>query len=348
MLGPSITTVLLVGEAGEKTQAHVEAQSHLRRPMPSSALRLAGHVGRGEAGRLRLWCISHSHGWTEHAGTTMSHALRAHPQSAEVGWAVTAVRSAPVRQLRLATVPQPAPTEVRLLGPGRVTQAGRIVGGFESRKALALLAYLASRGCPVPRTVLADLLWPDLGEARGRANLSGALHSLTALLPPCLDADRHVVAYRPSPALWLDIEMFRAYTARGDTASLAAATDLYGDEFLAGLYLDDCPEFELWAVTRREWWRNRVAELLARLVDNHLAAGDRLAALAAARRLLELEPWREEVHRQVMVLLIQSGRRGCALAQFRTCCRVLQAEFGVQPSAETLALYQHLCTGASA
>jgi DNA-binding SARP family transcriptional activator len=41
--------------------------------------------------------------------------------------------------------------QLRLLGPVQVERDGEPVGGFESRKALALLGYLAWQDKPVPR-----------------------------------------------------------------------------------------------------------------------------------------------------------------------------------------------------
>jgi DNA-binding SARP family transcriptional activator len=46
------------------------------------------------------------------------------------------------------------------------------VRGFQSRKALALLGYLAAQPSPIPREHLADLFWENKSESQGRANLS--------------------------------------------------------------------------------------------------------------------------------------------------------------------------------
>ncbi|MCD6284870.1 MAG: bacterial transcriptional activator domain-containing protein [Anaerolineae bacterium] len=61
--------------------------------------------------------------------------------------------------------------------------------------------------------------------------------------------------------------------------------------------------------------------------------------------LLQLEPWREAVHRQVMCFLAESGQRGAALVQYEVCCRELRVEFGAPPSAETVSLYLRIRDG---
>ncbi|WP_410967542.1 AfsR/SARP family transcriptional regulator, partial [Salmonella sp. SAL4456] len=46
-----------------------------------------------------------------------------------------------------------------------------------------------------------------------------------------------------------------------------------------------------------------------------------------------------------MSLLAIEGQRAAALAQYETCCRVLQEELDVEPSEETKALYEQIRTG---
>jgi predicted ATPase len=62
-------------------------------------------------------------------------------------------------------------------------------------------------------------------------------------------------------------------------------------------------------------------------------------------RQLELDPWREEAHRQVMRVLAANGDRSAALAQYETCRRILAKELGVEPSAETQKLYEQIRQG---
>jgi len=234
---------------------------------------------------------------------------------------------------------------LRLLGTVQVEQDGEPVRGFKSRKALALLGYLAAQGKPVPREHLTDLFWGNKPEARGRANLSWALSKISARLPDCLGADRHTVQFQRAAPYWLDLDAFEELEAQGDAASLAAAVELYRGEFLEGLYLHGCAEFELWLVGERERWRQRVARVLEALVTHHSRRGQYQQSLRFARRLLALEPWREETHRQVMRLLAHSGQRGVALAQYETCRRALAEELGVEPAEETTRLYEQIRDG---
>ena len=234
---------------------------------------------------------------------------------------------------------------LRLLGTVQVERDGEPVRGFGSRKALALLGYLAVQGQPVPRERLADLFWGDRPEVQGRANLSWVLHRLSSLLPDCLQADRHSLRFQPQAPYWLDLDAFEELRAQGDPGSLAAAVELARGEFLEGLYLQGCAEFELWLVAERERWRQRVASALETLVAHHTHPAGHDEALYFARRLLALEPWREGAHQQVMRLYAWSGQRGAALAQYKACRQALAEELGVEPGVETTRLYERIRDG---
>src|SRR5581483_9639842 len=130
--------------------------------------------------------------------------------------------------------------------------------------------------------------------------------------------------------------------AAADSASLQAAVALYRGEFLEGLSLAGAPDFDAWLVAQREAYHRQLVQALRALIDR--AEHDRAweAGIAAARRLLALEPWLEEVHRQLMGLLAWAGQREEALAQYQICCRALREELDAEPAAETTALYTRL------
>jgi len=235
--------------------------------------------------------------------------------------------------------------ELRLLGPVAVLRDGLPVRGFESRKALALLCYLVDRNQPAARVHMADLFWPELPEARGRGNLSRVLHNLSTLFPGALEADRYFIGPSRPATIWLDTAAFQLHLADGSAESLAAAAALYRGEFMADVVVEGCPELEKWLVGRREAWSSRVGQVLGSLVEHHLAGGDHSRALRFATRHLDLEPWREEAHREVIHLLARSGQRSAALAHYEKCRRLLREELGVEPSEETEALVERVRRG---
>ena len=113
-----------------------------------------------------------------------------------------------------------------------------------------------------------------------------------------------------------------------------------------GFYLDGSPAFEQWALLERERLRTLAIAAYQQLVDQAATAGQLEVATAYAQRLLQLDPWHEPTHRQLMRLLAHAGQRSAALAQYETCRTLLAAELGVAPDETTTALYEQLRTQA--
>lgn len=84
---------------------------------------------------------------------------------------------------------------IEILGrPALVLPDGSRVERFPTRKAAALLGYLAlESGKPQPRERLTDVFWPDVEPASGRNSLNVALNALRVYLGEALRTDRTYV-----------------------------------------------------------------------------------------------------------------------------------------------------------
>ncbi len=233
------------------------------------------------------------------------------------------------------------PYTLHLSGPPQVLAADAVVHGFESEKALALLAYLALIGRPVNRDHLAGLFWGEFSTERSRGNLRRVLHNLTHLLPDVLEVERHSV-HLVAERVTVDVCEFQRQAANGDLAALTDALDWCGGELLEGVALADCPEFELWLVGERERWRGEVLAVLDAVIAGHTRRGDYAASLALLDRGLALAPWLEHLHRHKMLLLARQGHFSAALKQYELCRRLLDNELSAQPSHELVALHTHI------
>jgi DNA-binding SARP family transcriptional activator len=236
--------------------------------------------------------------------------------------------------------------DVLCLGPPRLTLGRQVL--TLSPKAQALVCYLAVTGRPHSREELAGLLWSELPEAAARANLRTMLPGLRQALGGHLLVERDRLSLNPRLPIQLDLAQFLAglnSASETDLAGLRAALKLYRGDFLAGLRLEGTSLFEDWVVGQRERYRLLAVQALHHLAAHHTEKREYGAATEALGRLLELEPWREDGHRQLMTLLAQSGQREAALAHYARCCRLLADELGVEPSPETTRLYQQIEAG---
>jgi DNA-binding SARP family transcriptional activator len=236
-----------------------------------------------------------------------------------------------------------------LFGSPDVRLHGLPVTGFRSSKAQALLYYLAVTARPHTRATLAGLLWGDQPDPAARASLSKCLSNLHDLVGEAVLIERQTIAFNRNCPYHLDTERFAAGVDVPPTPEtlqpLHAALALYRGDFLEGFYVRDAPDFEQWVLVQRAHYRETIVQgihALATFADQH---GDLPHAIIYTRRLLALEPWREEAHRQLMLLLARSGQRAAALAQFEICRNILDAELAVEPDAETLAVVNAIRAG---
>ncbi|MBR0856437.1 alpha/beta fold hydrolase [Bradyrhizobium liaoningense] len=204
------------------------------------------------------------------------------------------------------------------------------------RKGLALLIYLAEAKGAVARDVLATLLWSETPRETGLARLRRLLHRIElAFGEPVFEADRSSVRWSPEIELKLDTHLFENACDRG---AFEQACSIYRGDFLAGLALDDCPEFTDWAFFRREALRGRLMHALERLVQDKNAAGEHSAATVHAGRLVELDPLSEVYGRHLIRSLLLAGDRSAAERRHAALTQRLRDELGVAPEAETEAL----------
>jgi DNA-binding SARP family transcriptional activator/predicted ATPase len=213
-----------------------------------------------------------------------------------------------------------------------------------TRKAEALLAYLAlTPGRSYPREKLASLLWGGMREPQARRGLRQALFTLrkaVATEPPALLIAGDSVAANPA-AVDVDVVEFERWVAEGTPEAMERATALYRGELLEGLSLQEAP-FEEWLLAERERLREVALEALAKVLLEQRRTGANEAALQTALRLLALDPLQEPVHRALMRLYVELGRRSAALRQYQLCVGVLQRELGVEPETLTKQLYQEI------
>ncbi|MGH6892880.1 MAG: BTAD domain-containing putative transcriptional regulator [Dongiaceae bacterium] len=227
--------------------------------------------------------------------------------------------------------PISSPVCVRVLGGFELSGGGDLtLSGKKLRALVALLALAPHAGWSRER--LTELLWGDRDEEQARGSLRQALAELRRILgDSALLADRETVALDPA-ALRVDAVEFAALYAAGAWEEAAA---LYRGDLLDGVSLPDAG-FADWLLVERTRLHDLAVRALARLLDTQSGA----AAIATARRLLELDPNHEATHRALMRLHAAEGDRSLALRQYQLCRDQLRRDLGVKPEPETEQLFR--------
>nr|RNJ69058.1 MAG: NACHT domain-containing protein [Leptolyngbya sp. IPPAS B-1204] len=238
---------------------------------------------------------------------------------------------------------------LKLFGSPQISLDGHSITHLISRKAQALLIYVAVTGKLHSREMLADLFWQNMPSNQAMKNLRTVLPALRQLVGSHLIITRQTILFNRECSYYLDVEAVAAIEdcskTNIDMQFLTEAVSHYQGDFLEGFYVPDAPEFENWVLMERERLREVVIEGLHHLAEHYLKHQNYTEGLATTRKLLMLDPSRETAHQQQMLFLARSGQRRAALAQYNTCRQILAVEFNVEPMAETTALCERIRAG---
>ena len=216
---------------------------------------------------------------------------------------------------------------LRLLGPIRLWRHDRELALPASRKARALLAYLAMAPQAQTRSRLCELLWELPHDPRGE--LRWCLSKLRGLV----DDDARTRLYARGDTVGFDatdcfvdaVELERAAGSglatlgHGRKRELCA---LFAGDFLEGLEVGHSPVFEAWLTAGRRRFRALQVELLGQLADG--ADGDE--HFAWLEQWLRLAPFDARAHASLLTALATRGRIREAEEHLAAARRQFEAE----------------------
>jgi TolB-like protein len=237
--------------------------------------------------------------------------------------------------------------QISLLGRTEASWADGEAVDFKSKKALALLGYLAVEGKRAhTREHLATLLWGRTGEDRARHNLRQALGKIRACCGPLVVSSGDSLAIDLTRCS-IDVVEFERLCVSDDLGQLRRCLDLYSGELLAGVFLRE-PVYEDWLIPARARLRQMACKVNDRLVER-LVSSDRVEeAIETLDQRLQMDPACEPAHAQLMKLFVRCGRRSDAMRQYKVCVDAMQRELGARPGPELSALLKDIQQSESA
>lgn len=223
--------------------------------------------------------------------------------------------------------------------------------GRQGRLALAFLVLNRQR--PVPVSELATALWDDAPprswEPSLRAIVSKLRHALDdAGATATIEVDGGCYQLR-APGSWVDVEVAarevdhaegrrRADDPNAAWAAAAVASAISRRPVLPG-------EDQAWIAATRGRMRAVRVRATDVLTEVWLTRGDTVLAVATARELVELEPFRESGTRLLMRAHLAAGDRGEAVRAYERCRTLLARELGLDPDPATQSLFRTALAG---
>jgi DNA-binding SARP family transcriptional activator len=204
------------------------------------------------------------------------------------------------------------------------------------------------------RERLVDMFWGRLDPDRARAAFNTALWRLRKLLAhePCSEGGRNLrtfsseIVLERAPWLSIDTHCFASTVKqRSEPQEVAArvvvlerAIQSYCGPFLEGEDAD-------WILEERERLHTLYVQAESELMRCYSNGECYEDAIAAARRILVTDPFRESVFRCLALLLVLNGQRGKALSQYEQWRTAILNELGVDPMPQTVGLIEDIRSG---
>jgi SARP family transcriptional regulator, regulator of embCAB operon len=190
---------------------------------------------------------------------------------------------------------------------------GRHLGGVKPKQVLEIL--LLSRGRPVPKERLADMIWPEQLPRQVVSTLESYVSVLRTKLGPELGRRNGLIitdheAYRLDPTVVdIDLDLFDDLVklAAGAEAEERLAILRSASELIRGELLDDEPYAD-WVAQARTVYCGRSLAVLIELSWDLLQRGQVPEAIAYAERAMEIDPLDERVL-QLSMLCYHSAQR---------------------------------------
>ncbi|WFU72274.1 BTAD domain-containing putative transcriptional regulator [Bradyrhizobium sp. CB2312] len=223
---------------------------------------------------------------------------------------------------------------LRLLGDFAAKVDEREIS-LATRKAKALTAYLAlSDNTQDTRERLVGLLWSESDEEHARASLRQVVHDLRLAFDNAgfegFRADKQNLALSRTRRR-CDVDEVLAAAAQGTVHPRLLDTPRITETLLSGLDNLD-PAFQVWLLTKRQLFHDRLTLALERLLPRE---GDSREATDAALALLNLDPTHEIACQHLIRTRAARGDVGGALKIYKSLWDLLEADYDIEPSKET-------------
>jgi DNA-binding SARP family transcriptional activator len=187
--------------------------------------------------------------------------------------------------------------------------------------------------------------WPDLDAEKVRNNFHTSIRrAREALGENIIVHESGIYSINSDLEIWCDAYKFETFVtkARQLAASdaraenlLEKAVNLYKGDFLAQMHM-------AWITPYRLKLREVYVEALMSLAHCQQSHHDLKQAIQTLKRALEVDPYRETIHRQILVYYAEEGERQKVIAHYHELRRLLRTDLGIEPSPETVKLISTL------
>ena len=223
----------------------------------------------------------------------------------------------------------------------------------KSRKGLALMQYLImNRDARVSNRRLVTTFWPDEDVVNPESALKTLisrmrtlLNQVSAGLGSCIASERGAYYWRSLPGMVIDVyELQDTFAEIGRQRENNAAREALYDKMM-GLYKGDLlksSELNEWALPQATSLHNEYVKNVYGYIDLLKTKNDDKQMIAVCRKALEMEPFDDRIHIELMTALINNNATSEAKAQYDEVMYLHYHYLNAEPSPELKDFYNQI------
>lgn len=222
-----------------------------------------------------------------------------------------------------------------------------------SNKLWMVLAYLLThRGKQITQDELIDILWADEDIDNPANTLKTLRHRLCSMLDELGGMPgKEMIRYNHGIYAWneevdciIDIDQFSTYCALAEqeqnpeqkASYYLNAIEYYGGDFLPKL------SSEMWVMSTHAYYHAEYLRVVKKCIALLQDTKRYYEIITVCRKAVAIEPYDEELHRELIYALVNTGAKQSALSHYEKVKETFYREFGLNLSEDLVELYKQI------
>jgi len=237
---------------------------------------------------------------------------------------------------------------INMLGRITIKHKNESVENRFSSKAIDLICYLLiNSDKKISREKIANYLWPDSDNEASKSNLRYCLWSIKRIILPdekgeeFILAEKHLCYINEKYNFFSDILFLNSYENQNDISleELLSIKKLYGGDFLEGLYINKCPEFNDLVLFERIIYQNKNIELLKKILEKYVSLKQFNNCIEVLKDILLMDPFNEHFAYMLMDNYYRNGNRSSAISFYKDFESSQRRNLNISPNKDLKMLY---------
>lgn len=240
---------------------------------------------------------------------------------------------------------------INMLGKGAILYDNECISEKLSSKLVALVCLLVlNKNRNMSKEKMISLLWPDSDDEAAKSNLRFNLWTIKKTIPQSDDGEDFLISGKdfcrinekyPFHCDKAMLDCFKASQAE-NIEELLKLKDLFKGDFLEGLYLRNCNEFNEMILFERVVCQNKQVEILEKLISLYDEQEKYEEELQILNEVAAIEPYNEHFASQAVRIYSKLGNRTAAINYYKNFEIVLRRNLNTSPNNELKLLYKEL------